>query len=114
MNYDDELISFEVKGDTVIAIIDGEIDHHRAKGLREAIDARIYTDRPACFMADMSGVTFMDSSGVGLVMGRYRLVRMTGGTLLVCGASERIRQMMRMAGLDSLDIWGKEEQKHAR
>ena len=106
-------VQLESRERELIARLSGEIDHHTAGRLREQIDAAVEQMQPKCLCMDFGGVTFMDSSGVGLVMGRYRLVRMAGGRLLVCGASERIRQMMRMAGLDSLDIWGKEEQEHA-
>ena len=102
MNYDNELISFEVKGDTVIAIIDGEIDHHRAKGLREAIDGRIYTDRPACFMADMSGVTFMDSSGLGLILGRFTLCRELGIDFKLYSPSDEVMKIIDLAGAGRL------------
>ena len=92
----------------MIAHLSGELDHHTAQALREQVDAAIERSAPALLRLDFQGVTFMDSSGVGLIMGRYRLMRLLGGRLYVCGASERVRQMMRMAGLDKLDIWEKE------
>ena len=52
----------------------------------------------------------MDSSGVGLIMGRYRLMSECGGRLQIAGASESLAKMMRMAGLDRLPIW--EEERH--
>ncbi len=100
-------VQLESRERELVARLSGELDHHTAGELREQIDAAVERLHPSCLRMDFHDVTFMDSSGVGLVMGRYRLVRLTGGTLLVCGASERVRQMMRMAGLDSLDIWGK-------
>ena len=102
MKYDDELISFEVIGDTVIAKIDGEIDHHRAKRLREAVDGRIYADRPACFMADMSGVTFMDSSGLGLILGRFTLCRELGIDFKLCSPSDEVMKIIDLAGAGRL------------
>ena len=47
---------------------------------------------------------FMDSSGIGLVMGRYRLMKLYEGTLTVTGASPRIAQLMKLAGLDKLGV----------
>ncbi len=107
-------VELESRERELVARLSGELDHHTAGMLREQIDAAVERLQPKCLRMDFGGVTFMDSSGVGLIMGRYRLVRLTGGTLLVSGAGERVRQMMRMAGLDSLDIWGKEEQTNAR
>lgn len=106
-------VELESRERELVARLSGELDHHTAGTLREQIDAAVERLQPKRLRMDFRDVTFMDSSGIGLVMGRYRLVRLAGGTLLVCGASERVRQMMRMAGLDSLDIWGKEEQNHA-
>lgn len=106
-------VQLESRERELIARLSGELDHHTAGALREQIDAAVERLQPKRLCMDFEDVTFMDSSGVGLIMGRYRLVRLAGGTLLIRGASERVRQMMRMAGLDSLDIWGKEEQNHA-
>lgn len=57
-------------------------------------------------MLDFSGVTFMDSSGIGLVMGRYRMMKTMDGELLVTGASPRVKRLMQMGGLDKLPIFG--------
>ena len=61
-------------------------------------------NRPQRLRLDFSDVSFMDSSGIGLIMGRYRLMQLEGGSLSVTGASERLRKVMRMAGLDKLGI----------
>ena len=86
------------------AALTGDIDHHTARELRLAIDEAIERDKPGLLLLDFQGVDFMDSSGIGLIMGRYRLMRMYGGTLSVTGMSERIARVMRMAGLDKLGI----------
>ena len=106
-------VQLESKGRELIARLSGELDHHTASALREQIDDAVERLHPQCLRLDFRDVTFMDSSGVGLIMGRYRLVRLTGGRLLVVGAGERIRRLMHMAGLDALDIWGKEGTDHA-
>ena len=83
----------------------GELDHHTAQKIREEVDGMAERLMPRRLRLDFAEVTFMDSSGVGLVMGRYRLMQTLGGILNVCGMSERIGSMMRLAGLDRLDIW---------
>ena len=65
----------------VTACLIGEIDHHGAGHLREAIDEMVKRIHPDTLILDFRDVTFMDSSGIGLVMGRYRLVREWGGTV---------------------------------
>lgn len=77
--------------DTLIAMLDGEIDHHTAKGVREKIDSEIETNSPKILVLDFSDVTFMDSSGIGLIMGRYKLMKASGGEIRIkrmpCGAA---------------------------
>ena len=92
----------EYQNETLTALLQGDIDHHTAAVMREEIDRAAEGCLPKKLLLDFSGVSFMDSSGVGLVMGRYRLIRSMGGTLEITGASARIRTMMKMAGLDLL------------
>ena len=87
--------------------ISGEIDQAGAAVIREQIDRAAESCLPQTLMLDFSGVHFMDSSGIGLVMGRFRLMQTMGGELLVTGASPRIRRLMQMGGLDKLPIFGK-------
>ncbi len=89
----------------VTARLVGELDHHGAGEIREAIDEAVLRYRAGQLVLDFSGLTFMDSSGVGLIMGRYRLLRSLGGTVTVIGASPRLERMIRLAGLDKLPIW---------
>lgn len=84
--------------------LSGELDHHAARSLREQIDGAVDRTGAKRLRLDFEGVTFMDSSGIGLVMGRYRLMQLAGGRLSVTGASERIQKIMRLAGLDRLHI----------
>ena len=86
----------------IYAKIQGEIDHHNAKAIREEIDAHIQRLQSPKVVLDFSAVTFMDSSGIGLVMGRYRLVNAYGGKVEVAGTSSSIRRVMKMAGLEKL------------
>ena len=84
------------------ARLSGEIDHHLAYDLRAALDDAIMKEKPHALLLDFSDVTFMDSSGIGLVMGRYRLMNSNGGEVEVTGASPSIKKVMKLAGLDRL------------
>lgn len=95
-------VKTDYRDDTLTALLQGDIDHHTAAAMREAIDKAAEGSLPKRLVLDFSGVSFMDSSGVGLIMGRYRLIRSMGGSLTVTGASPRIQTMMKMAGLDLL------------
>lgn len=98
------LMSYRIEnsGDTVTVILEGELDHHATKGVREEIDETIGKLRPKLLILDFQSVTFMDSSGIGLVMGRYRTMQLFGGKVTIRGASMHIRKVMRLAGLDRL------------
>lgn len=88
---------------TVLKIkLRGEIDHHSAVAVRSAIDDMIRTKRPAELIIDMSAVDFMDSSGLGLIMGRYNTIREIGGTVKVADPSPSIEKIMKLAGLERI------------
>ena len=84
------------------AALSGEIDHHAAAYLREQIDQALTAHRPPMLTLDFGGVTFMDSSAVGLVMGRYKTLSSHGGELEVVNLSPVAYRMMRMANLQSI------------
>lgn len=75
----------------------GEIDHHAAQALRSEIDAQIDARMPELLTMDFSGVTFMDSSGVGLILGRGRQMSSLGGKLTVQNAPDAVRRMLELA-----------------
>lgn len=75
----------------------GEIDHHAAQALRREIDAQIDARMPELLTMDFSGVTFMDSSGVGLILGRGRQMSGLGGRLVVQNAPDTVRRMLDLA-----------------
>ena len=65
-------VTIETNGSTMTARLSGELDHHHTQKLREEIDRSVQKERPTRLALDFSGVEFMDSSGIGLVLGRYR------------------------------------------
>ena len=84
------------------AFLSGEIDHHSAPKIREKIDSHLNFLRPENLILDFSDVTFMDSSGVGLVMGRYKNALQLNCRTCVCGLRERDLRIMKMSGLEKL------------
>lgn len=82
---------------TLAAYLTGEIDHHAAQALRREIDAQIDARMPELLTMDFSGVTFMDSSGVGLILGRGRQMSGLGGQLVVQNAPDTVRRMLDLA-----------------
>lgn len=80
----------------------GEIDHHSAVAVRSAIDDMIRTKRPSELIIDMSAVDFMDSSGLGLIMGRYNTMRELGGSVKVFDPTPATEKIMRLAGMERI------------
>ena len=77
----------------------GEIDHHSAVNVRTALDEEICRLRPHKTVLDLGQIEFMDSSGLGLIMGRYSLMQKLGGTLTLKSPNERIVKIFELAGL---------------
>lgn len=86
----------------IIARISGELDHHTAKHIRADIDSAIREANPRALVLDFSAVSFMDSSGIGLVMGRYKIMTELSGEVIVANPPHYIRKVMTLAGLDKL------------
>ena len=96
-------VTIKNKNGILTAIIKGEIDHHTVPEIRELIDdAVVSVENAEELVLDFSDVTFMDSSGVGLVMGRYRLLSGMGKKLKVVNLSPRDYKIMKMSGIDKL------------
>lgn len=81
----------------------GEIDHHTARPMREAIDRQLYRYHPEEMVLTMERVGFMDSSGLGLILGRLSLCRHFGCRLRVVGADERVKKIFALSGLGHLE-----------
>lgn len=89
-------------GKRITAALFGDIDHHSAREFRTELDDVIARSRPELLVLDFENVGFMDSSGVGLVLGRLRAVNAAGGELLIKNACGEIAQMIKLSGLSSL------------
>ena len=91
-------------GNILTIYLKGEIDHHTAREIREATDSLIQLNKPSVLRLDFSGVTFMDSSGIGLIMGRYRMMLLYGGSTKAVNVPESLERIMNLSGLGALNI----------
>lgn len=80
----------------------GEIDHHSALGMRQGIDDLIREKRPEKLILDLSAVDFMDSSGLGLILGRYSAVKQIGGDMVVLNPNKGVMKILRLAGAERI------------
>lgn len=92
-------LDFKMKDDVLIVNIVGDLDHHQATQAREEIDKTIETFKSKNLIMDFSRVEFMDSSGIGVVMGRYNKVKEKGGEILIIGCSKYVKLILEMAGI---------------
>jgi stage II sporulation protein AA (anti-sigma F factor antagonist) len=87
------------KGNSLVVMLSGEIDHHSLKTLRGTIDAQIEQHTPRLVILDFGSVNFMDSSGIGLILGRRRIAESYGGKIAVKNASGYTEKLIKLAGL---------------
>lgn len=87
---------------TLVVKIIGELDHHYATRIRETIDIEIKDKDIRLLIFDLSALEFMDSSGIGVIMGRYRLMKEQGGKVCVAGAKDSLNKIICLSGLSGL------------
>lgn len=95
-------MKIEMTDKNMFVYLEGEIDHHSAKGMRAEIDKKIEEEMPLAVILDFSSVSFMDSSGIGLVMGRYKIINASGGKITIANAPKPIKKVMQLSGLDKI------------
>ena len=90
------------------ARLQGEIDHHSAGEIRDTIDEASQNIKPRCLRLDFSEVPFMDSSGIGLILGRVKLYKFWGGQIVICGLTRTLLKMVELSGIASVAVLEKE------
>ena len=87
------------------AAISGEVDHHAARSLMGQLAGRVETALPMELTLDMEGVTFMDSSGIALVLRLWRQMAQLGGRLCLRNIPRQAEKVLKAAGVDKLVPW---------
>ncbi len=88
----------------VVVRISGEIDHHIAGNVRSLLEKEIKRSGAINIAFDFGRVTFMDSSGIGMILGRYKTVKSLGGNIIIYDVSEQVLRLLKMAGIQNLVI----------
>lgn len=96
------------KEGVLTAKISGEVDHHSAAEIREAIDETSQKLKPYCLKLDFSGVPFMDSSGIGLILGRVKLYKLWKGHVVISGLTSTLNKMVELSGISAVAMIEKE------
>lgn len=90
---------FLIKENILIVRLFGELDHHEAKQLREKWQAVLFENDIHHVVVNFSDVTFMDSSGLGVILGRYKEVLKLGGKMVICSVNDSIKRLFEMSGI---------------
>ena len=93
-------VIFSEEDGALIARIMCDVDHHTAKSMREQIDARLFDSRCHRLALDFSQVEFMDSSGLGLILGRVERATALGAEVEVRGLRPRFQKLLRLSGIE--------------
>ena len=84
---------------TLVVDIDGELDHHTADFLRDKVDSVLEDPNIKNIVFDLKKLKFMDSSGIGVLIGRYKVVSQRGGVVAVTGVTPQINKIFEVSGL---------------
>lgn len=94
--------TYEITGNRMIAYMPRELDHHKAEELRRKWDVAIENSNIRELVFDFSGTEFMDSSGIGVLIGRTRKLSFFGGQAYATGLNDRVTRLFLAAGLNEL------------
>lgn len=95
-------VRFKRDGAALITMIEGEIDHHTSRILKDRIDSKFIIEPVKDMIMDLSRVTFMDSAGIGLIMGRMKKVSSVGGKMIIRKPRPEILKVLRMSNIVNL------------
>lgn len=95
-------IRIESIGSTLVVKINGEIDHHTAPELREAMDKELALKNITNIVLDFDEVSFMDSSGIGMIVGRYKQVAARGGKMMIIRVKPQVDKVLEISGLKKI------------
>ncbi len=98
---------YETAKRALVVSLSHDLDHHGAASLREKIDYEFRRRRARNIIFDLSALKFMDSSGIGLIMGRYRLSVAAGGKVFLSGVSPQLDRLISISGIYKIVGWAK-------
>ncbi len=95
-------LDFEKIGNVLVVSLIGELDHHSAEEVRVKIDDRISRENIRKLVLDFSGVTFMDTSGIGVIIGRYKKIANVHGNVSVINMNPRVERVFNLSGMGKI------------
>ena len=95
-------VNYEEKDKQLILQITEEIDHHTSEKIRRKADYEIERFIPRKVIFDFSNVVFMDSAGIGMILGRYKMMKMLGGSVELKNVSPSLKKIFEMSGVTKI------------
>ncbi len=92
-------LAHEIHNTTLLVTVAGELDLETAPRLRVLVDGEFTSSGAENLLLDLSGVSFLDSSGLGAILGRYRAVQAAGGKMGIAGAQTAVKRVLRLSGI---------------
>ena len=95
-------VTFRKEGKTLIIDMIGELDHHASSIIRDKIDREISRTSTKNLIFDLKGLTFMDSSGIGVMLGRYKLIRKLDGKACLIHLNAQVSRIVNLSGMHKI------------
>ncbi len=95
-------VHFRIEKGNLVAILAGEIDHHVADYIKNSVEKELDKTKSKNLIFDFTKVTFMDSSGIGMIIGRFKLTEKQGGKTVVIGLSDNVKKLFSLSGLSKI------------
>lgn len=95
-------VKYKIHNENLIVYLKNEIDHHMSEKLRTSIDSLIDNADVISLVIDFKSVNFVDSSGIGLILGRYKKMRSIGGKIKIINTTKQIKKILHMASIETI------------
>ncbi|WP_404403614.1 anti-sigma F factor antagonist [Jeotgalibacillus malaysiensis] len=92
-------VEAEVKGSVLLLRMSGELDHHEVGPIRKELADLMESDSIRHIILNLKNLEFMDSSGLGLILGRYKYLQKIGGNMVLCAATPAVKRLFEMSGM---------------
>ncbi|GIM48286.1 anti-sigma F factor antagonist [Collibacillus ludicampi] len=89
-------------GSTLVVRLQGELDHHTAEIVRERVEGELNKDLTPHLIMNLEGLSFMDSSGLGVILGRYKRVSQMGGRMALCSVNDTLLRLFELSGIQKI------------
>ncbi len=92
----------KANNNTLVVYLDGDVDQHKVSNIKSMVDKAIIENNTKNIIFDFTKVDFMDSSGIGMVLSRYKTLENTSGEIALCGVSENTMKLFDMVGIKKI------------